>query len=415
MEFPAPSETFASTDVRALVEAGDAVTVFALRPAHAEHESFVRDRSLGDVDIRPLTAQRVARGLATFVTHPAWALSLLGWSFRWLWRRPRHLAASLVLLPGALAAFEDLQREDFDVVHLFWGHYPSMVAHLAERFAPRVVRSVFLGAYDLVMAYGGSAPAARAAHAVRTHARVNVPAIARLGLPEEAIQVAYRGVDVARLESIRTAADGERVPHRIIAVARLIASKGMRDVIHAFTALRERVPDATLVIVGDGPDRQELERVAQESGVGEAIEFLGHVAHSEALGAMARSDVFVLLSTKPDERLPNAAKEAMALGCVCVVTSTPGIEELVEHEATGFVVESVAVPVVAHWLERALTLGDGRTEFVAAATRHVRSSFDAAATMQAYRRAWTALVASQRSSDGRSRRAPDARQRTKRG
>lgn len=393
MQFPAPSETFASSDVRALVERGDAVTVFALRPAHADHDAFVRDRSLGAVDIRPLTSRRVVQGLRTLVRHPAWTLSLLGWLLRWTGRRPRHLASSLALLPGALAAFEEIERESFDVVHLFWGHYPSMVAHLAEGFAPRIVRSVFLGAYDLVMAYGGSAPVARSAHAVWTHARVNVPAIAQLGVPEGRVRVAYRGVDVARLTSIRATTEGERVPHRIVTVARLIASKGMRDVIQAFVAVRERVPDATLCIVGDGPDRHDLERVARASGVGHAIEFLGHVPHDEALRAMGRSDVFVLLSSKPDERLPNAAKEAMALGCVCVVTATPGIEELVAHEATGFVVDSVAAPSVARWLERALTLGGARATLTAAAAAHVRSSFDAAATMATYRAAWAELAA----------------------
>ena len=390
MRFPAPSETFASTDVKALLRRGDAVTVFGLRPAHARHAALVSERSLETVAVRPLSFARALRGLRLAVVRPAWTWAMLLWIVRWTWRRPTHAVRSLLLLPSALVVFDDVRRGGFAVAHLFWGHYPAMVGHLLERFAPEVVRSIFLGAYDLAMGYGGSAPVARNADTVWTHARVNVPDIERLGVPARSVRVAYRGVDAPHLEAVARRFVGKRVPRRVVTVARLIASKGLRDVIRAFAAVRRVVPDATLCIVGEGPDRVTLEKLARGFGVAEAIEFLGHVPHADALAAMARSEVFVLLSTKPGERLPNVVKEAMALGCVCVVTATPGIDELVEHERTGFVLESTEDESAAGWLQRALTMGSERRVLQEAAAQRIRESFDVAATMDRYREAWQA-------------------------
>lgn len=390
MRFPTPSETFASTDVHALTRLGDVVTVIGLRPAHARHAELMAERSLESVAVCSLSLSRALRGLGLAVVRPAWTWSMLLWIFRWTWLRPTHTVRSLLLLPSALVAFDDVRRGGFTVAHLFWGHYPAMVGHLLERFAPEVVRSIFLGAYDLAMGYGGSAPVARHADTVWTHARVNVPDIERLGVPAGTVRVAYRGVDASQLEAVARRYAGERVPRRIVTVARLIASKGLRDVIRAFAVLRNRVPQATLCIVGEGPEQATLEELARALGVGEAIEFLGHLPHADALAAMACSEVFVLLSTKPGERLPNAVKEAMALGCVCVVTATPGIDELVEHERTGFVLESTEPESVAGWLQHALTLGPERGTLQEAAVQRIRESFSVLATMVRYREAWQA-------------------------
>lgn len=401
MTFPAPSETFASTDVRALRRRGDTVTVFALRPAHARHTALMAERSLEGVVVRPLSLGRALRGVGLTLIRPSWTWSMLRWILRWTWRRPAHVVRSLVLLPGALVALDDIRRNGFAVAHLFWGHYPAMVGHLLERFAPEVVRSIFLGAYDLAMGYGGSAPVARHADTVWTHARVNIPDIERLGVPASKIHVAYRGVDAPQLDAVSQRFAGERVRHRVVTVARLIASKGLRDVIRAFAVVRRHVPDATLCIVGEGPDREALEELARGSGAAEAIEFLGHVPHVEALAAMARSEVFVLLSAS--ERLPNAAKEAMALGCVCVVTETPGIGELVEHERTGFVLESSEPDCVASWIQHAMTLGPERESLQEAAAQRIRESFNVVATMDRYREAWQAVRATTSAYDERRR------------
>ena len=54
---------------------------------------------------------------------------------------------------------------------------------------------------------------------------------------------------------------------------------------------------------------------------------------------MASSDIFLFLSSKAGERLPNVVKEAMLAGCICIVSNTPVIDELIEDGKTGFIIE----------------------------------------------------------------------------
>ncbi len=390
MQFPVPSETFAGSDVLALLARDESVTVFTLRPPHPDAEALIRQRSLDDVDVRQQTARRTARGVSLVLRRPGWALALLAFIVRWTYRRPRQTLASLALLPGALVVFDDVVREEFDVVHLFWGHYPALVAHLAQRFAPRTVRSVFLGAYDLLANFGGSAPVARDADVVWTHVAANRDAIAQLGVAPEKIHVAYRGVRVADLEQVREAAAGERSPLGLISVGRLVELKRMDALVGAFAQLRKRVPDATLTIVGDGPQRAALENLAERLGVARAVTFTGHLPHVEALRLVARATAFVLLSST--ERLPNAVKEAMALGTICVVSDTPGIDELVRDGQTGYVVDDVGATTVAGAIERVLTDSEDIARVRRAAELRIREAFDVEPTMDLYRRTWAARL-----------------------
>jgi glycosyltransferase involved in cell wall biosynthesis len=391
MQFPAPSETFASQDVRALVGLGAHVEVFALRPPAERHASMVAERSLDGIEIHAVGVGRALRGLRLWLTRPRWAASLLTWILVAQAHRPADLARSLALATSALVLFEELQGRRFDVVHLFWGHYPALVGHLVGRFRPDLRLSMFLGAYDLRAGYAGSRSVARRADVVWTHAAVNRPAILALGVPPERLRVAYRGIDVdAALRIAAEEAEG-RVRGRVVSVGRLLPAKGMDEVVRALAQLRVRVPDATLVVAGDGPARTELEALARELGVEGAVEFLGHVPQERVWRELARADAFVLMSH--EERLPNAAKEAMALGCVPIVTRTPGIEELVEDGRSGYVVEVHDAAALVDRLAD-LLLGDPavRSALRARGRAHVAACFDVRASMATYLRAWEGLT-----------------------
>ncbi len=391
MQFPSPSETFAGADVRTLAAQGADVTVFAMRPRIDRHDALLVERSLERIDVRPLDPRRALAGLALVATRPRWAWSLLAWIVRWQGRRPNELVRSLALAPGALAILRDVDRSDFDVVHLFWGHYPAMVGHLVARFRPDIVVTTFLGAYDLRAGYPGSRPVAAAADAVWTHVAANAPAILELGVRPDRLHVCYRGIDVPHALRIVAEERERRVAHRLAAVGRLTPAKGMDDVLHALVEVRRQVPDATLVIAGDGPDRGRLEGLVDELGLGEAVAFLGHLPQEAAWREMARSDAFVLMSH--EERLPNAAKEAMALGCATIVTRTVGIDELVEDGRTGYVVEPKDRAALAARLLATFTADEAaRSAMRAAALAHVAQHFDVGRSMATYLATWRKLV-----------------------
>jgi glycosyltransferase involved in cell wall biosynthesis len=114
-------------------------------------------------------------------------------------------------------------------------------------------------------------------------------------------------------------------------VGRLTPTKGLPYLIDAFCMVREQIPTARLVILGDGSDRTQLERQAGETRHGDAIHFLGRRDHVEQL--LRGMDVFVLASVA--EGVGRALLEAMAAGVPPVATQVGGIPEVVNSPDVG--------------------------------------------------------------------------------
>jgi glycosyltransferase involved in cell wall biosynthesis len=118
-------------------------------------------------------------------------------------------------------------------------------------------------------------------------------------------------------------------------VARLRPQKAHERFLRAFRTVRDRLPDARAVLVGDGPLRHELERLVDELGLASAVRFVGAVADTRPYLAEAT----VVALTSPYEGSPNALLEAMASGRPVVATAVGGVPELIEHGREGLLVE----------------------------------------------------------------------------
>lgn len=395
MQFPVPSETFASNDVRELRKRGAEVEVHCLRAAHPQAAEMLEERELHGLRVEHNDFAVGLRGFLYALGRPG----LLARTVRWLigcsWRKPAQLTKALGLLPRAFAILRGLGETRPDVVHIAWGHYPALVGYLVQQHSPGTATSLSLAAYDLTAEFGGSIEVAQRADFVRTLAHCNVPDVVRFtGVSPQRVEVIYDGIDLARIE--RIASEQARVPRRISVASRLIASKRVDDAIAIFASLHRRWPESTLVVMGDGPERQRLEALCRDLGLAEAVEFLGHVSHERAIRQLARSEVTLLTSAKASERLPNAVKEGMACGCICVVSDSPGIAELVRHGLSGFVVP----PGRAGEAEEAIEAVFSREVDVAAiadrARRHVRERFDLASSADRYVELWTATLQARR-------------------
>ena len=344
MQFPVPSETFACNDVRGLTKRGVEITAHSLRGEHPEAEKLLRERDIIEVGRTHSTPASLLRGLVFGLTHPFLFASFLSWIVRTNWRKPEHLLKSLLLVPRTLDVYAQVERDKPDVVHIYWGHYPSMVGYLVKRYLPKIKVTLSLVAYDLTMEYEGSKVVAQQADAVRTLSNANLEEVTSIyGVPKERIEVIYDGVDLTRIQNklAETNLKRVKVPKRVLSVGRLVKRKGMAKVLDAFASVSEQHSDATLVILGDGEERQALEAQSRSLGIEHAVEFKGHVNHDTVFEEMAQAEVFLFMSYAPDERLPNAVKEAMLCECVCVVSDTVGIRELIPDDSYGYVVEDV--------------------------------------------------------------------------
>jgi glycosyltransferase involved in cell wall biosynthesis len=119
----------------------------------------------------------------------------------------------------------------------------------------------------------------------------------------------------------------------LLSVGRLSPEKGHRDLLEAVRRLSGEQPgiEVRLVLVGDGPLRNELERTAQELGIAARLVFAGHRAYVWPFYGLA--DVFVLPSHS--EGSPNVLLEAMSAGLPIVSTNVGGVSDMIEDHLSG--------------------------------------------------------------------------------
>ncbi|WP_322094617.1 glycosyltransferase family 4 protein [Paraburkholderia bannensis] len=106
----------------------------------------------------------------------------------------------------------------------------------------------------------------------------------------------------------------------IVSASRLHKQKGIDLGLVAFAGLAQKLESARYLIVGDGPERANLEALAQRLGVGQKVHFAGGVPREELPGFLQGADV-MLFTTTHVEGLPLNVLESLAIGLPCVVSS----------------------------------------------------------------------------------------------
>ncbi len=127
------------------------------------------------------------------------------------------------------------------------------------------------------------------------------------------------------------APNGEKI---LIHISNFRPVKRVMDTVKILEEVNKTVP-AKLLLIGDGPDRSEVERVCRESGLCSQVKFLGKLNTFTELLSIA--DVFLLPSQS--ESFGLSALEAMACGVPVVASNIGGIPELVQHGETGYLAE----------------------------------------------------------------------------
>ena len=136
----------------------------------------------------------------------------------------------------------------------------------------------------------------------------------------------------------------------------------------ALTALAA-VPDVSLLVAGDGPDRVQLERRAHELGVDGRARFLGAVSRDGVLRLFRAADAAVLSSAW--ENLPHTVLEALAVGTPVIATAVGGVPEVVRDGENGLLVPPNDPAVLAEAIRRFFADGDLRCRLAVAAPASV--------------------------------------------
>lgn len=368
-------------------------------PVEPTRGIFVRNRLAGVAAhadlfvVAPLNAGRNPRVLrAPFrrrdpagfdVLHPRFVVLpgvLKGWDAALL-----H-AEALPQIRGALAAALGGQPPDLVDAHYA---YPdgAAAARLARGLGVPFVLTVRGSDLEVLAASGAQRGpiqrTLREARAVIAVSRSLERRAVELGAPRDRVTVVPNGVDVARFRPLDRAGarEGLGLPAEgrvLLAVARLDAVKGLDFLLEAVAALRAlpEGADATLHLVGEGPERRTLEAAIARLRLGSVVTLHGAAAPETLPLWYAAADVVCL--TSHSEGCPNVVTEALACGRPVVATAVGGVPDLVREGENGYLLSTRDPALAAEQLVRALA-GTWSPDAIAARGRR---SWDAVAMEQ---------------------------------
>jgi len=272
------------------------------------------------------------------VRSPALPLSDTGYhlSFRYS-RRARRLAETMDVLHchhpflAGRQAVRLAQKHNIPLVYTNHTRY-DLLAPIYVPFIPESLSSAFLEAYmphftsqcDLVIA------PSRGTMEMMRQWGVTCP-----------IEIIPNGIDLNRFQKARPYPRAELgLPDPAVVaihVGRVAAEKNLLFLLRAFVHVAADLPDTYLVLVGDGPERENLEDFTRHSGLQERVRFVGEAPYDEVPSWLAMADFFAL--TSKGEGGPLTAIEALAAGLPVVAVRASGVEDVVEDGGSGLLSE----------------------------------------------------------------------------
>jgi glycosyltransferase involved in cell wall biosynthesis len=348
-----------------------------------------------------------------------WRLLTLFWMIPYEgWRRPEVLKQVLHGLftrrpPSWINFWENMLGAGFAclfagsfrknppaLIHAAWGGAPATAAWLLWRLDGHRF-SAAAHAYDIYEHGGDWWLNDKLAHAafIHTSTEMGRAALVARGIAADKIIPIRRGLDrLPKMKRLRSS----REPLHLICVARLVEKKGLDHQLRIYAALRAASVPFQARIVGDGPLRPALEKMAGLLGIAADLTFCGHLPQHEVWEQFAWADVLlhtgVIAPSGDRDGLPNVIPEAMSCGVLVVTSPTAGTTEAITDGVSGIVVPEDAP---ARWVAalRQLASDDvGAEKFRAAARRWVEENFDAHKNAARLLQQFEATIASPRQS-----------------
>lgn len=238
---------------------------------------------------------------------------------------------------------------------------------------------------------------ARAASAIVANSGYTRDRLLELGVDPGLVNVVAGGVDAARFARSGQAGferqpDTPRIGPTILTVCRLVGKKGVDVLLQATAVARTELPGLSLLVVGDGPEREKCRCFGEQLGLDGAVRFMGRVPHERVVDFYHASDFFVLASKVHQkhgrwadvETMGRVICEANAAGIPVIATETGGVPSLVTNEENGLLVPpddpaALATAMVRMWRSPAL-----RVRVREAGLKRARQQFDWKVVVGAY-------------------------------
>ena len=198
----------------------------------------------------------------------------------------------------------------------------------------------------------------------------------KTGVKKEKLVYIQNGVDLSEVDAQRRSenalknVDGEK---RVGFVGQMISRKNIFDILDIFDSLAAKHKDIRLILVGDGEQRNELERYAKKLDGHSRISFLGF--RDDRLELLQSFDLFVMTSTL--EGIPRCLMEACAMGVPVAAYNIPGIDQLIAHDKTGLLAPPGDKATLAQYWEKLLFDSQTAARLASNAREYVHAHYSA--------------------------------------
>lgn len=379
--FPSLSETFILREMNTLQAMGFRLVPLSMQPAagepvHAEAQALA-ERTL--YRPAPLSARTWVGLLRTAFQRPLGLCAALALVVRYAMVFPRCLVELVSAFLAAAYFASVLPRQALRHVHCHFASYPTTVGLMLAELCGSGL-SFSCHAQDIMVGEPALLPR-------KLREADFVAVCTQTGL--ERLQRSHSLTSGEKLRLIRHGLDWEELSRQtrvqypvplILAVGRLVEKKGFPFLLQAAAILAGRGLHFELIIVGDGPQRDELERLAGGLGLRQRTVFAGPLRQDELAHVYRRADVLcvpsVVAADGDRDGLPNVILEAMAFGVPVVASSLPGIAEAVITEETGLLVAPGSPNELADAIERAIGDAELRQRLVRHAREKLAQEFD---------------------------------------
>jgi len=367
--FPGISETFIMREIRALLDRGIHVSIFAAKRAHIPREV---DVSLCSPYISRLCLyahpdnllRHFTSNIKNFLFHPLRYLSTLRIFLGSIFELEPSVFVRLLYHFFCGIGFSDHIRKQ-NITHIH--------AHFTTGSNMALAASRFLGVPFSLTAHASGdifvrpvmleqkTKFAKFIISVCDYSKKYLDSVTGFKYSNKIHRV-YNGIEISEPEGISTTRettkdflDTQSSKINIVSVGRLVSCKGFSTLIQVCNRLKERGYGITCEIIGDGPERESLLRLIKQLELERTVSILGYRSLKAVYENLSKADVFVLLSeihlNGYRDGFPTVILEAMLMGLPVVSTWISGIPEMVIHGETGLLIHERDCLAAANALE----------------------------------------------------------------
>jgi len=178
----------------------------------------------------------------------------------------------------------------------------------------------------------------------------------------------------------------------VLYVGRLVAGKGVDDLLNAWAAASASVRAQGLTIIGDGNQKKTMQNLSESLDIADSVTFLGSVTHDD-LPAYYQQTALLVFPSSGKEGLGLVAIEAMGCDCPVLASDAGSLADVVVEGQTGFVYPMGQTTALAQRLDEIIAAPELRSRIAAKGGQAVRARFNWTPTGQTYRGLYTGLLA----------------------